>query len=80
MSKPCCLSIASVIVSQCKSYVAASVPRHTAWQRKDMYQSKLLELGPFDRSICHLLTGLAVAHKSLQLEPAIVHTLDTSVK
>ena len=45
-----------------------------------MYQSKLLELGAFDGSICHFLTGLAVTHKSLQLEPAISHTLTTSVK
>ena len=63
-----------------KSRVAASVPRRTAGQRKGMYQSKLLELGAFNGSIRHLLTGLAVAHQCLQLEPAITHTLTTFVK
>ena len=67
-------------VSLRKSCVAASVLRRTAGQRKGMYQSKLLELGAFDGSICHFLTGLAVTHKSLELEPAISHTLTTSVK
>lgn len=64
----------------CKSCVTASVLRRTAGQRQVMYQSKLLELGAFDGSICHLLPGLAVTHKSLQLEPAIGYTLTTSVK
>jgi len=45
-----------------------------------MYQSKLLELGAFDGSICHLLTSLAVTHKSLQLEPAVLNNLNTSVE
>ena len=45
-----------------------------------MYQSKLLELGAFNGSIRHLLTGLAVTHKSLQLEPAVLNNLNTSVE
>ncbi len=80
MGNLCFLCTASVNVSICKSCVAASVPRRTAGQRQGMYQSKLFELGAFDGSICHFLTSLAVTHKSLQLEPAIVHTLTTSVE
>ena len=70
----------SVNVSRRKPHVAASVPRRTAGQRKGMYQSKLLELGAFEGSICHLLTSLAVTHKSLQLEPAVLNNLNTSVE